>query len=308
VFFMRKLPLPDPMLGEVAAADAIETIIVPRLRDIGATMVKRALPAAQRQMVGPFIFLDAFGPGEAISGEKFDVRPHPHIGLATVSYLLEGTIVHRDSVGSEQAIVPGDVNWMTAGKGIAHSERAPKETHGQLVRVHGFQTWVALPKTHEEAAPTFFHHGKTDLPVITGDGATIRLAVGSLYGEKAPVATFSEMFFADVALEAGARIPLDASHEERAAYLEAGTVEIGGDVFEAGRLIVFKPGEGMAITAKTPARLILLGGEPMDGQRHIWWNFVSSTKERIEEAKADWKAGRFDKVFGDEKDFIPLPE
>jgi redox-sensitive bicupin YhaK (pirin superfamily) len=305
---MRKLPLPDPMLGEVAAADAIDMIIVPRLRDIGAAMVKRALPAARRQMVGPFIFLDAFGPGEAISGEKFDVRPHPHIGLATVSYLLEGTIMHRDSVGSEQAIVPGDVNWMTAGKGIAHSERAPAETRGQLVRVHGFQTWVALPKTHEEAAPTFYHHGKADLPVIIGDGATVRLAVGSLYGERAPVATFSDMFFADVVLEAGARIPLDAEHEERAAYLEAGTVEIGGDVFEAGRLIVFKPGEGMAITAKTPARLILLGGAPMDGPRHIWWNFVSSTKERIEEAKADWKAGRFDKVFGDEKDFIPLPE
>jgi redox-sensitive bicupin YhaK (pirin superfamily) len=305
---MRRLPLPDPLLGEVAAADAIETIIVPRLRDIGAFMVKRALPAQQRQMVGPFIFLDAFGPGEAISGEKFDVRPHPHIGLATVSYLLEGSIMHRDSVGSEQVIVPGDVNWMTAGKGIAHSERAPKENIGKPARVHGFQTWVALPKLSEETAPTFFHHGKDALPVITGDGATVRLAVGSLYGERAPVATFSEMFFADVVLEAGAKLPLDASYEERAAYLSEGTVEIGGEIFTPDRLVVFKPGEGMTITAKTPARLILLGGEPMDGPRHIWWNFVSSTKDRIEQAKADWKAGRFDKVFGDEKDFIPLPE
>jgi redox-sensitive bicupin YhaK (pirin superfamily) len=305
---MPRLPLPDPALGEVAAAEAIETIIVPRLRDIGAFQVKRALPAQQRQMVGPFIFLDYFGPGEVISGERFDVRPHPHIGLATVSYLLEGTIVHRDSVGSEQPIVPGDVNWMTAGRGIAHSERAPKESHGKTVKVHGFQTWVALPKSNEEAAPTFFHHGKDALPVIAGDGATVRLAVGSLYGGRAPVSTFSEMFFADAVLEANARLPLDASHEERAAFLTEGTVEIGGDTFEAGRLVVFKPGEGMTITAKTPARLILLGGEPMDGPRHIWWNFVSSTRERIDQAKADWKAGRFDKVFGDEKDFIPLPE
>jgi redox-sensitive bicupin YhaK (pirin superfamily) len=305
---MRRLPLPDPLLGEVDAADAIETIIVPRLRDIGAFTVRRALPAQQRQMVGPFIFLDHVGPGEMISGEEFDVRPHPHIGLATVTYLFDGAIVHRDSVGSEQQIVPGDVNWMTAGKGIAHSERAPKESYGKKVKVHGFQTWVALPKKNEEADPTFFHHGYAGLPVISGDGIEVRLAVGSLYGERAPVRTFTEMFFADATLAPGARLPLDASHDERAAYLAEGTVEVGGETFEEGRLIVFKPGEGMTITAKTPARLVLLGGEPMDGPRHIWWNFVSSTKERIDQAKEDWKAGRFDKVFGDEKDFIPLPE
>lgn len=302
------LPPPDPALGDIAAADAIETIIVPRLRDIGAFKVRRALPAAQRQMVGPFIFLDTFGPGETISSEQFDVRPHPHIGLATVTYLYEGEIVHRDSVGSQQTIVPGDVNWMTAGRGIAHSERGTEESRGKVVRSHGFQTWVALPKSHEEADPSFFHNGRDELPVITGDGATVRLAVGSLYGARAPVATFTEMFFADVSLEAGARLPLDAAHEERAAFLVDGIVEIGGDAFEPGRLIVFKPGEGMAVRARTPARLILLGGEPMDGPRHIWWNFVSSSKDRIDQAKADWKAGRFDKVFGDEKDFIPLPE
>jgi redox-sensitive bicupin YhaK (pirin superfamily) len=305
---MRRLPFSDPSLGDVAAADAIETIIVPRLRDIGAFTVRRALPAHPRQMVGPFIFLDHVGPGEMISGETFDVRPHPHIGLATVTYLLAGGIVHRDSIGSEQKILPGDVNWMTAGKGIAHSERQPRETHGQKVRIHGFQTWVALPKGDEEAAPSFFHNDRDELPLIEGEGASVRLAVGSLYGERAPVRTFSEMFLADATLAAGARLPLDASHDERAAYVVAGTIEVGGEVFEAERLIVFKPGEGMAITATTPARLILLGGAPMDGPRHIWWNFVSSTKERIAEAKADWKAGRFDKVFGDEKDFIPLPE
>jgi redox-sensitive bicupin YhaK (pirin superfamily) len=303
-----RLPPPDPLLGDIAAADAIATVIVPRLRDVGAFSVRRALPAAGRQMVGPFIFLDHVGPGEVISGEKFDVRPHPHIGLATVTYLLDGAIVHRDSVGSEQAIHPGDVNWMTAGRGIAHSERAPKESYGQRVRVHGFQTWVALPRRSEEADPTFFHHGSASLPVIEGDGITVRLAVGSLYGARAPAATFTEMFLADVVLAAGARLPLDAAHEERSAYIAEGSVTVGGETFEAGWLVVFKPGDGMAVTALTPARLILLGGEPMDGPRHIWWNFVSSSKERIDQARADWKAGRFDKVFGDEEDFIPLPE
>jgi redox-sensitive bicupin YhaK (pirin superfamily) len=196
---------------------------------------------------------------------------------------------------------------MTAGKGIAHSERAPKEKRNQTARFGGFQTWVALPKTHEETAPTFFHHGRAALPVITGEGAEVRLAVGSLYGERSPVATFTEMFFADVTLAAGALLPLDATHEERAAYLVEGDVEIAGDRYEAGRLIVFKPGAHLSLKALTPARLVLLGGEPMDGPRHIWWNFVSSSKERIEQAKNDWKTGRFDKVFGDEKDFIPLP-
>jgi redox-sensitive bicupin YhaK (pirin superfamily) len=305
---MLRLPLPDPQLGDATAADAIDTIIIPRLRDIGPFMVRRALPAAQRQMVGPFIFLDHVGPGEIISGEQFDVRPHPHIGLATVTYLYEGEIVHRDSIGSEQTIVPGDVNWMTAGKGIAHSERSPVANRGKLVKSHGFQTWVALPKTHEEAPPTFFHHGRESLPVVSGDGAEVRLVVGSLYGARAPVETFTEMFFADVALAPGAVLPIDATHEERGAYLTEGTVEIGGDVFEAGRLLVFKPGDPHVVRARTAARLILLGGEPMDGHRHIWWNFVSSSKERIEQAKADWRNGRFDKVFGDEKDFIPMPE
>lgn len=305
---MRQIPLPDPALGDIAAADAIETVIVPRLRDVGAFKVRRALPAAGRQMVGPFIFLDHVGPGEVIAGEQFDVRPHPHIGLATVTYILEGSIVHRDSIGSEQTINPGDVNWMTAGRGIAHSERSPKENYGKSEKVHGFQTWVALPKRYEEADPAFVHNGKGALPLIEGDGVTVRLAVGSLYGERAPAATFSEMFLADATLAEGAVLPLDASHEERSAYVAEGTIEVGGEIFEEGRLIVFKPGEGMAIRAKTPARLILLGGEPMDGPRHIWWNFVSSSKERIAQAKEDWKMGRFDKVFGDEEDFIPLPD
>jgi redox-sensitive bicupin YhaK (pirin superfamily) len=197
---------------------------------------------------------------------------------------------------------------MTAGRGIAHSERARPEDRNQRRQFSGLQTWVALPKQHEEAAATFSHHPRETLPVIGGDGVELRLAVGSLYGEQAPVVTFSDMFYADAILDAGATLPLDAEHEERAAYVLEGTVAVAGDSFEAGRLLVFRPGDALAIRALTPARLMLLGGETMDGPRHIWWNFVSSSKERIEEAKHDWKLGRFDKVFGDEKDFIPIPE
>jgi redox-sensitive bicupin YhaK (pirin superfamily) len=305
---MPALPKLDPRLGDRRAAELIETIIVPRMRDLGGFSVRRALPSAERQMIGPFILLDQAGPTELLITEKFDVRPHPHIGLATVTYLHEGTIVHRDSLGSEQPILPGDVNWMTAGRGIAHSERARKEDMRQVRRVSGLQTWVALPKGQEEAPPTFAHYDKAELPTIAGDGATVRLIVGSLYGERAPTPTFSEMFYADVTLDQGARLPLDATHEERAAYLMEGTVEIAGEPFESGRLVVFNPGDGLALIARTKARLMLLGGEPMDGPRHIWWNFVSSSKERIEQAKADWKNGRFDPIFGDEEEFIPLPE
>jgi len=304
---MSSLPLSDPIFGDARAADLVETIIVPRTRDLGGFTVGRVLPAIDRRMVGPFILLDTFGPTEVLLTEQFDVRPHPHIGLATVTYLYEGSLVHRDSVGSEQPIHPGDVNWMTAGRGIAHSERAPRELRGQTRRVHGFQTWVALPKDNEEAAPSFTHHRVDDLPVVAGDGVSVRLIVGSLYGGRAPTPTFSDMFYADATLAAGARLPIDAAHDERAAFIVEGSVAAGGDVFEAGRLIVFRPGEAVTLTAVTPARLVLLGGETMDGPRHIWWNFVSSSKERIEQAKNDWKFGRFDKVFGDEKEFIPLP-
>jgi len=302
------LPPPDPAFGDAAAADLIDMVVVPRLRDIGPFQVRRSLPVFGRQMVGPFIFLDHVGPGEMISSEKFDVRPHPHIGLATVTYLLEGAIVHRDSVGNRQTIVPGDVNWMTAGRGVAHSERTRAEDHGRTVKSHGFQTWVALPKEREEADPGFAHRDRADLPLIAGDGASVRLAVGSLYGETAPVATFTDMFLADATLAAGAVLPLDPEHEERAVYLAEGSIDVSSETYEAARLIIFKPEVGLAIRALTPARLILLGGATMDGHRHIWWNFVSSSKERIEQAKNDWKTGRFDKVFGDEEDYIPLPE
>ena len=300
-------PAVDPLCEGKAAAALIETVIVPRTRDLGGFEVRRALPSARRQMVGPFIFWDQMGPAEFILGQGLDVRPHPHIGLATVTYLFEGEVLHRDSLGTLQPIRPGDVNWMTAGRGIAHSERTSPEVRAKGGRLFGIQAWVALPATEEETAPDFTHHGRDDLPMVSGEGKKVRLIVGSLYGERSPVPTFSAMFYADAALEAGAKLPLPAEHEERAVYVAGGAVEVAGDRFDAGQLLVFRPGDEITLVASKPARLLLLGGEPMDGPRHIWWNFVSSRQDRIEQAKADWQAGRFEAVPG-ESEFIPLPE
>ena len=300
----------DPIYGDAASSDAIELVVVPRTVDIGGFTVRRALPTAKRRMVGPFIFMDQMGPGELPVGEGLDVRPHPHIGLATVTYLFDGEIVHRDSTGVEAAIRPGDVNWMTAGRGIAHSERSSQEFRHRANHrsVAGLQTWVALPTAHEEIEPVFHHHDSAALPTIEDGGARIRLIVGSAWGETSPVTTFSDTIYAELLLEPGASVPIDAAHVERALYIFDGSIEIAGDVFESGRLLVLRPGDPITVTARTAARALLVGGAPMDGPRHIWWNFVSSSKERIEQAKADWKAGRFGTVFGDENEFIPLPE
>ena len=300
--------IPDPQPGDARAADAIETVIVPRARDLGGFEVRRALPSAQRQMVGPFIFFDQFGPVLMQSGQGIDVRPHPHIGLSTVTWLFDGSIFHRDSLGSEQAIAPGELNWMTAGKGIVHSERTAAGERAREQKVFGIQSWVALPKAHEETAPSFDHVAMERLPVIEDKGISVRIVAGSLYGAVSPVKTHSELFYADVQLQAGAALPLTAEHEERGVYVADGDIEIAGQVFEAGRLLVFRPGDAITIRARTPARVMLLGGEPMDGPRYIWWNFVSSSKDKIEAAKDDWKQARFGIVPGDEKDFIPLPE
>jgi redox-sensitive bicupin YhaK (pirin superfamily) len=253
------------------------------------------------------VFLDQMGPVEFAPGKGIDVRPHPHIGLATVTYLLEGSIVHRDSLGTVQTIAPGAVNWMTAGRGIVHSERSDAERRKSARPMFGLQIWVALPKRHEETAPSFFHHPAASLPLIEDTDKTARVVVGEAYGKAAPVKTFSEMFLVDAKLRAGATLPVDATHEERAAYIVDGAVEIDGQDFDAGRLLVFAPGARPTIKAPNGARLVLLGGEPMDGPRELWWNFVSSTPERIEQAKADWKAGRFAAVPG-ETEFIPLPD
>jgi redox-sensitive bicupin YhaK (pirin superfamily) len=300
--------IPDPMPGDAAAADAIEMVIVPRARDLGGFEVRRALPAAGKQMVGPFIFFDQFGPVLMKAGQGIDVRPHPHIGLSTVTWLFDGAIYHRDSLGSSQAIAPGELNWMTAGKGIVHSERTAAPDLARDRNVFGIQSWVALPKQHEETAPAFEHVAMEQLPLIEDKGITARVVAGSIYGATSPVRTHSDLFYADVQMLAGSVLPLPVEHEERGVYVAEGEVEVAGQHFEAGRLLVFRPGDAITLHAVQNARVMLLGGEPMDGPRHIWWNFVSSSKDRIEAAKDDWKRARFGLVPGDEKDFIPLPD
>ena len=291
----------------------LETVLLPRTHDIGGFEVRRALPAKERQMVGPFIFFDQMGPGEFLTGQGVDVRPHPHIGLSTVTYLFEGEILHRDSLGSGgplgQPIAPGDVNWMTAGRGIAHSERTAALRRAGPHRLAGIQSWVALPKDREEVAPEFAHHPGATLPVIEDGGARLRLVAGSAWGARAPVAVASELFYADAALAPGAQLPLP-DHEERGAWVMEGEAEVGGVRFEAGRMLVFRAGDRLSITAgPRGARLLLLGGAAMDGPRFLYWNFVSSSRERIEAAKQDWMRDRMGLVVpGDEKDWIPLPE
>jgi redox-sensitive bicupin YhaK (pirin superfamily) len=290
----------------------LETVIVTRVRDlVDGFKVRRVLPAPRRRMVGPFIFLDQMGPEVLSVGRGLDVAPHPHIGLATVTYLFEGELLHRDSLGTIQMIAPGEINWMTAGSGIAHSERTPQEARTSSSNLFGIQSWVALPQRSEETTPGFAHHGTDELPVVEGEGKRVRLITGSLYGACSPVETLSETFYADVTLMEGARLSIPTEHEERAAYIVEGRVELLNDSeqFEAGQLMVFKPGTEITLFAPETSgvRLMLLGGEPMDGPRHIWWNFVSSSSERIEQAKEDWKAGRFAPVT-EETEFIPLPE
>ena len=299
---------PDPMPGDAAAADALPLVIIPRTRDLGGFEVRRALPSTQRQMVGPFILFDEFGPIIMRAGQGQDVRPHPHIGLATVTWLFDGVMFHRDSLGSGQQIAPGELNWMTAGKGIVHSERTPPAERQRERRVFGIQSWVALPKVHEDTAPAFEHVAHAALPLLSDHGREVRIVAGSIYGATSPVKTYSNLFYADVKLKSGAKLPLPTEHEERAIYVAEGSLEIAGQVHAENQLLVFRPGDAITIIARGDARFMMLGGEPMDGPRHIWWNFVSSSKEKIEAAKEDWKQARFDIVPGDEKEFMPLPE
>ena len=301
-------PADDPVLGDAFSCDAIETVIVPRAVDLGEMTVRRALPSKKAQMVGPFIFFDQMGPAEFLTDQGIDVRPHPHINLATVTYLFDGEIMHRDSLGTEKAIRPGDVNWMRAGRGIVHSERTSAEKRQQGQKLFGIQTWVALPRDAEESDPDFVHHGVAALPIVEAAGSSARIIAGSAWGASSPLATASETLYADVQLRTGASVPIDAGHEERAIYTVAGEIEIAGDVFGEAQLLILRSGDRVKVTARSDARFMLFGGEPMDGPRYIWWNFVSSRKERIEQAKAEWRSGRFDTVPGDEAEFIPLPE
>jgi len=305
---MSFTPAPDPAPGDKRACDAIEQVIVPRARDLGGFSVRRALPAVGKQMVGPFIFFDQMGPAEFLLGQGIDVRPHPHIGLATVTYLFDGEIFHRDSLGTEMAIRPGALNLMSAGSGIVHSERSAPEERAKGPKLFGIQAWAALPKAFEEGAPTFVHYSADDLPRVTGEGKRVRVIMGEAFGATSPAEFPHPALYAEAVLAPGAVLPFDPDYDERAVYIASGDIDIAGDRFEAGRLLVFKPSDRISILALSNARLMLIGGEPMDGPRHIWWNFVSSSKDRIDAAKADWKAGRFAVVPGDDKEFIPLPE
>lgn len=289
------------------SGDPVELTIEPRPRDIGGFEVRRLLPVAQRRSVGPFVFFDQMGPATLAAEHGVDVRPHPHIGLATVTYLFQGEILHRDTLGSVQVIRPGDVNWMTAGSGIAHSERTPPEMRTTGGPLFGIQSWVALPKAHEEAEPAFFHHPARTLPMIDGEGKAVTIIAGTAFGQRAPAATFSETLYCDVVLKAGAKIEVPLEHEERAIQPVIGRISVSGHEVGSGGMLVLRANEPVVIEALEDARLMLLGGAPLDGPRNIWWNFVSSSKDRIEQAKADWKAGRFGQV-PSETEFIPLPE
>jgi redox-sensitive bicupin YhaK (pirin superfamily) len=283
------------------------TIIAPRVHDLGGFEVRRAVPTLQARSVGPFVFVDHMGPAVFERGRGIDVRPHPHIGLATVTFLWSGTITHRDTLGSDQDITPGDVNWMTAGRGIAHSERTPLTLREHEHPVHGMQTWVGLPKPDEETTPSFHHHPAATLPRIARGGASLRLIAGRAYGEESPVRAFSEILNVAIDLEPDAETTIDADHVERALYILEGEAQLDGADVPQRHLIVLDPGNRAVLRAKTPLKAMLFGGEPLDGHRHIWWNFVSSSKERIEQAKQDWLEGRFGKIAGDDE-FIPLPE
>jgi redox-sensitive bicupin YhaK (pirin superfamily) len=291
----------------MSADPSVELLVIPPVHDLGDGFhVRRALPSTQRRMVGPFVFFDQMGPTVLRAGSGLDVRPHPHIGLATVTYLFDGEIIHRDSLGTVQAIRPGAVNWMIAGRGIVHSERTAAEKRGTGSPLSGIQTWIALPKSQEERAPSFRHYAASELPVIDGEGKSVRLIAGSLFGKQSPVATLSEMFYADTTLAADARLPIAADHEQRAIYVISGRVEIDGSSFDPSQLIVLRPGQAITVAALSPVQLLLLGGAALDGPRHVWWNFVSSSTERIEQAKQDWREGRLGNVPGD-PEFIPLP-
>jgi redox-sensitive bicupin YhaK (pirin superfamily) len=306
-------PLLDHDIPMGNAIDAIETVIVARARDIGDFEVRRALPSGKRQMVGPFIFFDHFGPVEFLTGQGVDVRPHPHIGLATVTYLMKGRMHHRDSLGTDGWIEPGEVNLMLAGQGITHSERTDGEMRLSPHSMLGLQTWLALPLAQEDDPADFRHAGRDELPLLEGEGKVVRLVLGEAWGARVPVATPGETFYADAILQPFAAIPLPDNHEDRGAYVVSGTIDVAGQSFGVGQMLVFRPGDRMSLKAGPEgARVMLLGGATMDGPRHIWWNFVASSKERIEAAKEAWRAGdwmhgRFRLPVGDDAEFIPAP-
>ena len=283
-------------------------IITPVTHDLGAFEVRRTLPSKGRTMVGPFIFVDQFGPAHFDIGAGMDVRPHPHINLAAVTYLFEGAIDHRDSLGTLATIRPGALNLMTAGRGIVHSERTPHPERAAGSPISGMQTWLALPDRKEEIDPAFEHVAEDELPLIKSDGISARVIMGSLWGATAPTTQHSATIYADILMNAGATIPIDADADERAVLLANGEASLDGERLVTHSLYVLKPGQSMTLRAESNARVMLLGGEAFTTPRHVWWNFVSSSRDRIHQAKSDWRAGKFPLVQGDDKEFIPIPQ
>ncbi|MCG6877186.1 MAG: pirin family protein [Betaproteobacteria bacterium] len=286
---------------------ATTAILEPHTKDLGGFEVRRLLPAFPQKMVGPFIFFDHMGPARFPVGQGVDVRPHPHIGLATVTYLFEGALMHRDSLGTVQRIQPGDVNWMTAGRGIVHSERTPQEERAGGARLHGIQTWVALPLKHEQAEPSFEHLPKATLPAVSAAGVQMHVIAGTAFGQKAPTPVFSDTLYVSLELSAGGVIGVPPEHEERGVYVVSGDITVAGEPLAPFHVAVLPAGGTIEIKAATPARAMLFGGAKMDGDRHIWWNFVASSRELMDEAKRRWREQRFGAV-PDETEFIPLPE
>ncbi|NTJ42802.1 pirin family protein [Agrobacterium larrymoorei] len=306
---MSFFPGKDPAAGDAFACDAIENLIIPRSSDIGGFSVRRALPTRERRLVGPFIFFDRMGPAILKADEALDVKPHPHIGLSTVTYLFDGEIKHRDSLGTELVIRPGDINLMTAGRGIVHSERTPENLRGHPLSMSGLQTWLALPDDKEEIVPDFAHTERSAMPLIDTTGAQGRVVIGSFAGLRSPVKTFTDTLYADLTLAPAAKFPFPADHEERAIYILSGSLEVAGDVFAADQLLAFRAGDDITLKGGVNGcHIMLFGGAALNSKRYIWWNFVSSSKERIEQAKEEWRTGRFDIVPGDEEEFVPLPQ
>lgn len=295
-----------PDTDNAPTCDPVELVITPHAKDLGDFEVRRALPAKQRQMVGPFIFFDQMGPTVLAPGQAVDVRPHPHIGLSTITWLFEGQIRHQDNLGFDLVIKPGEVNWMTAGRGIVHSERTPQELRDAPNPLAGIQAWVALPKDQEQIEPAFYHYAAEEFPSFNEDGVSIHLIVGSAWGKTSPVIVQSETLYAQIDLERGKDFAIPDAAEERAIYVFDGALDINGSHFDSGNMIVLKPGRVVKITASSDCRLMLLGGAPMDGPRHLFWNFVASSEELLEKAKDDWRNDRFARVPGDDER-IPLP-
>ena len=294
---------------EHANASPIELVLRPKSKDLGGFPVRRALPAVARRRIGPFVFFDHFGPTDIPPGqESVNVRPHPHIALATITYLFSGEIFHRDSLGTAMAIRPGDVNWMVAGRGITHSERTSPELLEKGQHLHGLQAWVALPLDQEECEPAFYHHDAAELPERDEGGVRLRIVAGEVFGMKSPLCTASPTLYVDVHFTGAGELDIAPEYAERAVYVASGEIEIAGQAHGDGDLVVLREGANVTLRASAAARVMLLGGAPLDGERHMYWNFVASTKERIEKAKADWREGRFAKVPGDEVELIPLPE